>query len=299
MSADRLELSEWIDSVPDAVGEQVSIHHCKSGRGNNKLYIKRIENGAIAFCHHCSQRGYASNRILEGGSHSRAIAYSGGVSHPARVVGTGRTGEAGHTEGGERGNVTKNIVTLPIDSCSKVARWGNTDAKIWILKYGIPVSTIESAGIVWSDYFSSIIFPRYLAGELVSYQMRRFPNEGGPKYITRGDSNSHYDALRGPTRGSLCVLVEDYVSALKVSQIASAFPLGGTAMKDTQLRHLLQDYDKFVVMLDNDNWQVKMNQMKLAKRIGVYTQQVYVEPMVKDPKEHSLDELKLILGIYE
>jgi hypothetical protein len=91
------------------------------------------------------------------------------------------------------------------------------------------------------------------------------------------------------------VLVEDMLSALKVSQIASAFVLGGTAIKDEQLRHLLKSFNKFDIMLDNDNWQVKTNQYKLYKKLSLFSRDVRVIEVDKDPKEYSLDELKELL----
>lgn len=294
----NLLLEDWIDSVPDNVGDQTHINHCKPGKGNAKLYIKRVENGAIAFCHHCGERGYASNRILEAGSNATTrslLAHS--TDYPVGV-----DSKPDETSGvltrGMRGNVTKNICVLPRDAVNRVARWSNADAKVWILKYGIPAHVVDAAGVCWSDFISSIIFPRYLDGELVAYQTRRFPPDDGPKYLTRGDSNSPYDALRGPVGGDTCVLVEDYVSALKVSQIVPACPLGGTMIRDSQMRHLLKDYSRFIIMLDNDNWQVKMNQVKLAKRLGTYSSKVFVLSVTKDPKEYTLSELQKMLEDY-
>jgi len=291
----NLLLEDWIDSVPDNVGDQTHINHCKPGKGNAKLYIKRVENGAVAFCHHCGERGYASNRILEVGGSARAGTHSSRSTAYPVGVDCKPDETSGALSGGLRGNVTKNICVLPKDAVNRVARWGNNDAKVWILKYGIPAHVIDAAGVCWSDYISSIIFPKYLEGELVAYQTRRFPPDDGPKYLTRGDSNSPYDALQGPVKGDTCVLVEDYMSALKVSQIVSACQLGGTMIRDSQMRHLLKDYSRFIIMLDNDNWQVKMNQVKLARKLGVYSSKVDIISLDMDPKEHKLSELKALL----
>lgn len=294
----KLPYSEWLDHVPDVVGEQVNIHHCKMGRGNDKLYIKRIDNGAVAYCHHCGQRGYAGLRALGTGAYAgrRSLSTptgSGEYASPADISGGDRS-----SQGGTGPNPEKTPIRYPSDARNQVKLWTNNDAKVWILKYGIRMDDINAAGICWSDKFSSILFPRYLDGNLVAFQTRRFPNEGGPKYLTYGDSNSLYDALRGPVGVDTLVLVEDYLSGLKVSQIAPAFVLNGTGLKDTQLAHLLKDYSKFVIMLDNDNWQVKSSQLKLLKRISTYATKANIVEVDKDPKEYEFSELKTLLQDY-
>lgn len=295
---DRLALEDFIDSVPDVVGEQVAIHHCKSGKGNDKLYVKRVDNGAIAFCHHCGQRGYASLRALGHGPYKARSS----LSHAARIPKHASTSYIFGRDGSSEGSTGEDSETItcryPIDARNQVKHWSSNEAKIWILKYGLSMDAINAAGICWSDKFSSILFPRFHDGNLVAFQARRFPYEGGPKYVTYGDSQSLYDPIRGSTGGSTLVLVEDYLSGLKVSQIAPAFVLNGTGLKDAQLSSLLKEYSKFVIMLDNDNWQVKSAQMKLHKRISTYAKACSVVELDKDPKEYSVAELQTILQDY-
>lgn len=295
----KLAYEDWVHSVPDTVGEQIHIHHCKTGRGNDKLYIKRIDNGAVAYCHHCGERGYASNRTLATGpfkgiSSCKSPAIAGQYDSSAYSSRGNRSSEVG--AGKDTGQVTR--VSYPTDARNQVKGWTSNEAKIWILQYGLSMDAINAAGVCWSDKFSSILFPRYLDGNMVAFQARRFPNEGGPKYITYGDSASLYDALRGSTGRDTLVLVEDYLSGLKVSQIAPAFVLNGTGLKDSQLTYLLKDYSKFVIMLDNDNWQVKTSQFKLLKRISTFAKKANIVEVTKDPKEYELVELKTLLQDY-
>lgn len=295
--SDKLALEDFIHSVPDTVGEQVAIHHCKSGKGNDKLFIKRIDNGAIAYCHHCGQRGYASLRALGHGPYKArsSVSYASRSSKHAStsyIFGRDRSSES------STGEDSSTACRYPSDARNQVKHWSSNEAKIWILKYGLSMDTINTAGICWSDKFSSILFPRFYNGDMVAFQARKFPYDGGPKYMTYGDSNSLYDPLKGSTGGSTLVLVEDYLSGLKVSQIAPAFVLNGTGLKDAQLSRLLQDYSKFVIMLDNDNWQVKTAQMKLHKRISTYAKACSVVELERDPKEYGLADLQIILQDY-
>jgi len=297
---DRLDINDWKDYVPDSVGEQVKVHHCKLGTGNDKLYIKRVPNGAIAYCHHCGERGYASNRIL-------ATKTNAGSNYSARVSGiyertSSFNGSPVFSEGKSSSNGDKSqSIVLPADAIRRLKLWPNQDAKIWVLKHGLRMADIDASGMCWSDSFSGVLFPRFLNGTLVSYQVRKFPS-ASPKYKSYGNTSGVYDALRVSERSherTRLVLVEDMLSALKVSRIASAFALGGTSLKDEQLAHLLKDYDRFVVMLDNDNWQVKINQVKLYKRLSMFsTSDVKVLELNKDPKEHSDEELRELLHDY-
>ena len=63
--SDRLKRDDFVDSAPNVRGEQVHIHHCKGGKNNDKLYIRRNEDDSIvAYCHHCNQRGYARDNYV-------------------------------------------------------------------------------------------------------------------------------------------------------------------------------------------------------------------------------------------
>lgn len=80
------------------------------------------------------------------------------------------------------------------------------------------------------------------------------------------------------------------VSAIKLSYYVSAFPLSGVGISDEQLAYLLQHYNKFAVMLDNDNWKVKMAQIKLLRKLSCYGSAEVIH-VTKDPKEYSKLEL--------
>jgi len=293
----RLSRDECLDLIKDLdldEGEQINTFHCKDGKGNDKLYIKRNSDGYLFYCHHCSQRGFVSVRSLSPRGSSFRPASAG-----ASPVNRDGSGTCLPVSGGEGRIREKLQIYLPRDAVNGIKRWPSVDAKVWILKHGLTISDVDAAGICWSDSLSSIIFPRYCEGELVSFQTRKFPAGDGPKYLTYGDSKAVYDAFKGPSEAlgdaKRVVLVEDMLSALKVAQIASAFVLGGTAIKDDQLRHLLKSFNKFDIMLDNDNWQVKTNQYKLYKKLSLFSRDVRVIEVDKDPKEYSLDELKELL----
>jgi hypothetical protein len=292
---------EWVHLVPDAEGEQINAHHCKDGKGNDKLYVKRIKNGAVAYCHHCGKHGYASVSFLargEAAAGSKVLASFGG-----RLIGARESGFLPSTEitsaesdrGAEAGIVGRvpgaDRIYLPTDSVGKVNLWSSTPAKIWILSY-LSKDQVENNGICYSEKLSSIVFPRFLDGNLVSYQTRKFPT-GDPKYLTYG--KGIYNSISNTTNYSnKLVLVEDMVSAIKVSYHVSAFPLSGVSLSDAQLAQLLHRYNSFAVMLDNDNWKVKMAQIKLLRKLSCYGSARVIN-LISDPKSYSNYDLGIIL----
>lgn len=61
----KLKDNEWIMHVPTVPGKTINTHHCKKGKGNDRLYITRnADNSAVAYCHHCGKSGWASAATL-------------------------------------------------------------------------------------------------------------------------------------------------------------------------------------------------------------------------------------------
>ena len=52
-------------NAPSNIGQQVSINHAGCSAGNDtkhRLYIKRTDRGIVAYCHHCSESGFANDK---------------------------------------------------------------------------------------------------------------------------------------------------------------------------------------------------------------------------------------------
>lgn len=296
MTTTMIPKAEWVHLVPDSEGEQINTFHCKEGAGNDKFYIKRIPNGAVAFCHHCRKHGYASLSFLSNGEKAAGTRQLGRFTRSPDRSGeseyiSNRETDSIEADSEGAGSTTTRVlpdsrICLPLDSESLVSRWDSTEAKVWILKH-ITAKESQDNGIVYSKKLSSIIFPRFHKGTLVSYQTRRFP-KGEPKYLTVG--KGIYDSYSNTSITDRIILVEDMVSAIKLSYYVSAFPLSGVGISDEQLAYLLQHYNKFAVMLDNDNWKVKMAQIKLLRKLSCYGSAEVIH-VTKDPKEYSKLEL--------
>jgi hypothetical protein len=115
---------------------------------------------------------------------------------------------------------------------------------------------------------------------------------GASKWKIYGDKTSHVKTL-GRQLSKEVVLVEDLVSAHKVSHVASAIPLFGTAIFDLVIKELRTLDRPVTLWLDDDQYGL------LPKKIGRL--QALLEAPVryirtnKDPKSYNLTEIKEIL----
>lgn len=309
------ECKELVEQAGDlAVGQQTHIHHCKQGKGNDKLYIKRLNHGSVLFCHHCGKSGFVFGdgvpaKFLQ--KEASVYTNNGNVSSSERSVASVSNGEEDSSRnraGGSGGTDERIQFSLPRDASRSIRGWSSPHPKLWLTGNGIKVDSLKDFEIYWSETMGALIFPQRHQGELVGYQYRYFPPKPDcPKYVTSTKpgfirKNNYLDVVINssiPTRTGLIVIVEDYISAIRVADLGyEVSPLWGSALYDGQLQYLLQNYNKFVIMLDNDNNQVKIKQRRIAERIKAHGKSCVVIYLDKDPKAHSDEELNsILLGI--
>ena len=93
------------------------------------------------------------------------------------------------------------------------------------------------------------------------------------------------------------VLVEDIVSAIKVARVANSLGLLGTFLSDEGLRWAVSSgFTEFYVWLDNDNHQVRTQQVRLRDRLELFGTAVIVKTAL-DPKEYTTDQIRRILDV--
>jgi hypothetical protein len=137
-------------------------------------------------------------------------------------------------------------------------------------------------------------------------QIRQFSRE--PKYLTypRPEMASR-DIQVSPYSVSTLVLVEDFRSALKVSNYVDCLAMGGVHPTDVLLKEIVTGpHDKFIVWLDNDNQAVIAAARSLEKRLAALGKNVVRVPpstVTMDPKEvpfftiqRYLDEMNVLLN---
>lgn len=159
----------------------------------------------------------------------------------------------------------------------------------WLKKYSLTNEEIVNNNLLWSSSAQMLIFPYYGDNnEIIFWQGRYFPARK-PKVYTGGDNN-HIVLLRcSNLYPSTVVVVEDPVSAIKVSRIADCHPLFGSNLSIHNATHLSRYYDNLILWLDQDKTK---EMIKFAERYKFLFKNIKIISTEKDPKENSDEELR-------
>ena len=175
---------------------------------------------------------------------------------------------------------TSYIISLPHD-CTKAIDY---KALEWLSKYEITRQEVIGNDLLWSPSRQMLVFPiRGANNDLLAWQGRSFGDAGKGKWFSQGPIHNmlHILALdKFPDCG--IIIVEDIVSAIKVSRYAPCMPLFGSELSlqlRLRLRHLTR---KLVIWLDEDKWANAVGYAHSMEILGVVTHVIYTE---KDPKE--------------
>ena len=164
----------------------------------------------------------------------------------------------------------------------------------WLKNYGITDAEIAEHKIGWSQSCERLIFPVFGArsSELLMWQGRSF-DPSRPKYYTQGFSEKVFHVL-GDTddnEGNIC-LVEDIISAIKVSRAMPCMPLWGSILSTPRAAILSDLYKGVILWLDADK-QEYATKRSIALRPLFERQRVIVTSL--DPKCYSTIEILEIL----
>lgn len=278
-----MKQEEWTHLVPKNAGK-VRVNHIADdcSGGSDSMIVERCEDGtATSYCFRCGGRGFI-----------RGDAYYKQPTHRNKSV-DGTTadgaGEAGRYPTGSSGRI------IPEDLTDMWTAFP-VEARHWLMKAGVSSSPV----IKWSDEREAL-YITVLQGSLVTtgtkhvgYVIRGF----NPKYyLTNTDCKEEfYGHYICPTsKHKTVVLVEDVLSAMRVSELHDAVCLLGVHAKPAVLTKLFScGYTDAIVFLDGDNTQVKMKARQLAKRLCWMNTRI-VETG-RDPKDYSKEELDKLLN---
>jgi len=301
----KLSQDEYVPLAPEEPGT-VHVHHCKEGHGNDSLYITRKDDDTIlAYCHHCGASGVHSvlgSRTIQGRKKVDISVDNGGnatgteQNNSSDTSGPGTSGDSSTS----RANI---LAAQRIDEYSNAStdpRDWPAHAKKWWLEYGLTYDQATRFGVVYSEEVNAMILPINL-WKHGSVQYRYFDKDSKLKYQTFGSSLS--SILRPGSITSLTlVLVEDYRSAVKVSQYTSAVPLLSTKMSDKLVQYIIEEQtrsNEVLVWLDNDNRRVVQDaedlQRKLQQCLKIPVYRVKKADCSKDPKELNLYDLRNVI----
>lgn len=164
----------------------------------------------------------------------------------------------------------------------------------WLLKYDLTIPELIKHNVYWSQYRKQVLFSWYSSdGELLAYQARNFAPGSKSKCYTQGDVQSLLPIYhKDPTgRSSTLVLVEDPVSAIKVSRRIDCMPCLTSTLHPTKINRLARLYGAFVVWLDGN---MLTNAQQVAQRfhfLGCEARVVYTKEDPKEQGDNTIEEL--------
>lgn len=198
-------------------------------------------------------------------------------------------------------NKKKNVpIHLPADYRTLLPDEGRE----WLTKFGITNEEIVKHKIGWSDEYETrdsrivqwpaLILPAFdVWGNLLVYQRRTFQNGTLPKYHTSGAPEAVlWTVSPRDTPDDLLILVEDFVSSVRVGRQFECSPLWGSSLSLGQITRISDRYSRLGLWLD---WNKVGHAQLLSFKAQPYFKQIVVLATEKDPKVYDDDEIRTIL----
>jgi hypothetical protein len=157
----------------------------------------------------------------------------------------------------------------------------------WLCTYSITASEIISNRIMWSEERLLLCYPLLINQEVVAWQARNFNPEKKYKYLTKGNVQDNIFSFGS---GDTCILVEDIVSAIKVSRHGVVgIAVLGSVIKPSLLQRLNKFHSKQLIWLDPDKQMDACKYAATGRSLGISCFTILSE---KDPKAHDDDYIK-------
>lgn len=164
----------------------------------------------------------------------------------------------------------------------------------WLFSNGLSYKIIEEHGIKWSPSKQLLCWRIFgISGKELGWQGRCFSPDAKTKYFSQGQIHSE-PCIVG--YGTTLVLVEDYISAIRVSTYLPAMALFGCTLSLEQLQGLKSRFTSLLVWLDADKLDNARKIGLNASLLGINNKVVYT---VSDPKSYTDSDIQTILSNME
>lgn len=178
-------------------------------------------------------------------------------------------------------------IVLPADVTTELPY----EARQWLNKYELTRLDISRNHVMWSEKYSRIVFPYFNEAELLAWQGRYIgEDKTKAKWFSQGKIHEIIHPLQVHQRQA--VLVEDIVSAIKLSNHTGAIPLFGSSLSTQQILRLRTVVNEVWLWLDPD---VRNKSVKFAHVCNLLGLTAHVIFSDKDPKEHDHTDIANIL----
>jgi hypothetical protein len=259
-------------------------------------------------CPRCEENGKdrGGNNLAVYSDHS--YCFSCGYTQQRKYNGQGSTGPSSVSGHGKRvyDETRKNNPYCPNLPPDYILSLPSVGVK-WLSQYGITDKEMAVNRIGWSDdgftiggrgnqdpiqYSPCMVFPIFnIQGTLLMWQARYFGMEKSyPKYITKGKPNEIIHVLG---KGDRLVIVEDILSAIKVSRVTRSVPLWGSSPSLVFLNRLRVISDNLVIWLDPDK---TVEAERLRRKVSLLFDEVSIVHSSSDPKAYGTKAIAQKIG---
>lgn len=188
-----------------------------------------------------------------------------------------------------KASVAKSDIRLPSDFDYYIP----LEPKQWLEKYGITSQERIQNKIGYSSVNKRLIFPLYdySLGHMVGWQGRDFSEnveKSRPKWYGVGMNNDIIHLPKNHNCGKL-VVVEDPVSAIKVSRVVTAMPMLGSNIGLERARKLSSEFKEAVVWMDSDKRKASILVASTLSQLGLTSTVLFTD---LDPKCYSQAEIR-------
>lgn len=257
------------------VGQSVRENHSNSfcSGSSKSLIISRENNGILVHCFRCGESGYVRDSSFQSG----------------KV----RTGDA--NQNNDELNSSVPSLETPRDTTFRVSEFSGEGIQ-WLESFELDKYSIQEYYIGYSPKEDRLVFPLYNKEGLSLFQTRKLSNKDiRPKWITKvNKSNPLYSYFKGNGDKDKVLLVEDIVSAIKLTTYINTYPILSTNLSTNKLLYLNTIFNNFYIWLDNDNVIVNKEARKLGNKLKLLGKEVTLITIKKDPKRVSYNDLDLI-----
>ena len=179
-------------------------------------------------------------------------------------------------------------IVLPADVTTELP----FEAKEWLKQYQLTRLDTNRNHVMWSEKYSRIVFPYFNETELLAWQGRYIgEDKTKAKWFSQGKIHEIIHPLQVHQRQA--VLVEDIVSAIKVSKICGAIPIFGSSVSTKQILRLKSIVEEVWFWLDPDMRGKSLKLAHISNTLGLTAHTIFSD---KDPKEHSHEEISMLVN---
>ncbi len=181
-------------------------------------------------------------------------------------------------------------LALPSDFTLEIPLHG----RLWLYTGGLSESDWRELGFGYSKEWERVVMPIYKDNQLIWYQARAILQGQKPKYVQPSKDRQEIMFIKHTKLKERIVIVEDILSAVRVSKHIAAASLLGTKITTAQAAELSK-YKRVTLWLDNDK-AGRQGAYKIKKTLSLL---VDVDSVVteEDPKVLSDEQIKEILCI--